>query len=213
LLTKRSKAGVPRFLALVRPNVAMDLVVRFASQEFSLHCGDDQTVGGLKLRLQALTKVEAGRQKLVGLPPKAADASLLCDLKGLKPKLMLIGTPSEAASAAAAAEAAGVAASAAVADDLDLAADDLKSGVRLHEDPVYIERVNNRAAKYEPLRLQEPRGGAVSRLLVLDVDYTLFDHRSPAEKPMDLARPHLHEFLAAAYQLYEIIIWSATSMK
>ena len=72
------------------------------------------------------------------------------------------------------------------------------------------------------------------RLLVLDIDYTLFDHRSPAENPLELMRPckctstklcfsvsrlevscHnsfavLHEFLAAAYAEYDIMIWSAT---
>ncbi|KAH9301536.1 hypothetical protein KI387_013119, partial [Taxus chinensis] len=51
------------------------------------------------------------------------------------------------------------------------------------------------------------------KLLVLDIDYTLFDHRSTAENPMELMRPYLHEFLTTAYVEYDIIIWSATSMK
>lgn len=71
------------------------------------------------------------------------------------------------------------------------------------------------------------------KLLVLDIDYTLFDHRSPAENPLELMRPcrfintqlqkflfnsslmqdicaDLHEFLSAVYSEYDIIIWSAT---
>ena len=48
---------------------------------------------------------------------------------------------------------------------------------------------------------------------VLDIDYTLFDHRSSAERPEELMRPHLHEFLAASYSMYDIIIWSTTDMK
>jgi ubiquitin-like domain-containing CTD phosphatase 1 len=51
------------------------------------------------------------------------------------------------------------------------------------------------------------------KLLVLDIDYTLFDHKSPAENPKELMRPYLHQFLLAAYSKYDIMIWSATSMK
>ena len=75
--------------------------------------------------------------------------------------------------------------------------------------------------------LSEARPG--KKLLVLDVDYTLFDHRTPAEHALQLRRPYLLEFLvrdvqlrfwtgltflqASAYVQYDIIIWSATSMK
>ena len=51
------------------------------------------------------------------------------------------------------------------------------------------------------------------KCLVLDIDYTLFDLGSSAERPDELARPHLHSFLAACYEHYDILIWSATSMK
>jgi hypothetical protein len=40
----------------------------------------------------------------------------------------------------------------------------------------------------------------------LDIDYTLFDLGSAAERPDELARPHLHEFLRDTYQFYDIII-------
>ncbi|CAI0439364.1 unnamed protein product [Linum tenue] len=61
----------------------------------------------------------------------------------------------------------------------------------------------------DEIKLRNPcREG--KKLLVLDIDYTLFDHRSTAENPMQLMRPYLHEFLTAAYTEYDIMIWSAT---
>jgi hypothetical protein len=54
---------------------------------------------------------------------------------------------------------------------------------------------------------------AGKKCLVLDIDYTLFDLNSSAERPDELARPYLHEFLSSAYQHYDIVIWSATGMK
>lgn len=56
-----------------------------------------------------------------------------------------------------------------------------------------------------------PRPG--KKLLVLDIDYTFFDHRSPAERAEQLRRPYLHEFLTNIYPYYDIGIWSATSRK
>ena len=51
------------------------------------------------------------------------------------------------------------------------------------------------------------------KLLVLDLDYTLFDCKSPASHISLLARPGLHEFLTAMYQEYELVIWSQTSWR
>lgn len=59
--------------------------------------------------------------------------------------------------------------------------------------------------------------------LVLDIDYTLFDHRWHQQVKDELKkqksllipefkRPYLHEFLTTCYQKYDIIIWSATGM-
>lgn len=47
--------------------------------------------------------------------------------------------------------------------------------------------------------LNDPRPG--KKLLVLDIDYTLFDHRSAAESGVELMRPYLHDFLASAYEV------------
>lgn len=76
---------------------------------------------------------------------------------------------------------------------------------------VYLAKIKRRVNEYKIEMLNEPR--ADKKLLVLDIDYTLFDHRSSAESGAELMRPYLHEFLTAAYEHYDIVIWSATSMK
>lgn len=65
--------------------------------------------------------------------------------------------------------------------------------------------MQRRIKDYEVKKLNDPRPG--KKLLVLDVDYTLFDHRSNAERADELRRPYLHEFLAEAYKNYDIVIW------
>ncbi|THD25440.1 Ubiquitin domain-containing CTD phosphatase 1 [Fasciola hepatica] len=76
--------------------------------------------------------------------------------------------------------------------------------------PENTEKVLRRSKAYRARKLCEPRPG--KHLLVLDVDYTIFDHLTPAESARQLARPYLHEFLSRAYVYYDIAIWSATSM-
>ena len=58
----------------------------------------------------------------------------------------------------------------------------------------------NRVQKYQVDVINDLRED--KKLLVLDIDYTLFDHRTPAETGAELMRPHLHEFLASAYQVF-----------
>lgn len=72
-------------------------------------------------------------------------------------------------------------------------------------------KISRRVKEYKVEVLNPPREG--KKLLVLDVDYTLFDHRSCAETGVELMRPYLHEFLTSAYEDYDIVIWSATNMK
>ncbi len=53
--------------------------------------------------------------------------------------------------------------------------------------------------------LNPPREG--KRLLILDVDYTIYDHKSSADRIEELMRPFLPEFLARVYPFYDIVIW------
>ena len=65
----------------------------------------------------------------------------------------------------------------------------------------YLNKVSNRVKSYDVKILNEPREG--KKLLVLDIDYTLFDHKSAAETGRELMRPYLHEFLTTAYEVIE----------
>ena len=72
-------------------------------------------------------------------------------------------------------------------------------------------QVKERAESYDITVLSAPREG--KKLLVCDIDYTLYDHRSVATNFRQLTRPFLHEMFQAVYEHYDIAIWSATSMK
>ena len=56
--------------------------------------------------------------------------------------------------------------------------------------------------------LQNPREG--KKLLVLDLDYTLFDYKSEGDVTQ-LRRPYLDDFLAGVYPHYDLCIWSQSS--
>merc|ERR1719402_1226705 len=83
--------------------------------------------------------------------------------------------------------------------------------VAIQDRELNLEKIEKRVREYEVKVLNPSREN--KKLLVLDIDYTLFDHRSVAEAGWELMRPYLHEFLETAYQDYDICIWSATNMK
>lgn len=94
-----------------------------------------------------------------------------------------------------------------VVNDLDIEDEE----VAIEDQEVYLAKIEKRIKNYTINIINEPRQD--KKLLVLDIDYTLFDHRSTAETGAELMRPYLHEFLTSAYQDYDIVIWSATGMK
>ena len=73
------------------------------------------------------------------------------------------------------------------------------------------DKLKKRVSSVDVKVLNAPREG--KKCLVLDIDYTLFDLGSAAERPEELGRPYLHHFLTSAYEHYDLVIWSATSMK
>lgn len=94
-----------------------------------------------------------------------------------------------------------------VVNDLDTEEEE----VEIENSEVYLFKIQRRIDHYTIIQFNPFREG--KKLLVLDIDYTLFDHRSTAESGVELMRPFLHEFLMEAYNDYDIAIWSATSLR
>jgi ubiquitin-like domain-containing CTD phosphatase 1 len=134
------------------------------------------------------------------------------DELNLSSKIMLMGTPEESITE--------LNSSKSVQPDLSEGQEEEQQDTTWIEDPDTIPldkreevriKLERRINTYQGKILNEPRQG--KKLLVLDIDYTLFDHRSAAETGAELMRPYLHEFLTKVYEHYDIGIWSATSMK
>eukprot|EP00123_Amoebidium_parasiticum_P020307 comp4717_c0_seq1/m.876 comp4717_c0_seq1/g.876 ORF comp4717_c0_seq1/g.876 comp4717_c0_seq1/m.876 type:complete len:320 (-) comp4717_c0_seq1:384-1343(-) len=183
------------------------LCIKWSGSEYNITVPKAHTVEELKGAIQEKTGVQAHRQKLLGLKYKGkppADNVKLVDLD-LKPgmKIMMMGTREEF-----------------IVEDVPEGFDDAEvindldwseETVAVRDREENLAKVQKRVQMYKFNVLNPPRPG--KKLLVLDVDYTLFDHRSIVESPLQLMRPYLHEFLTAAYEHYDIVIWSATSMK
>lgn len=187
------------------------VVIKWSGEEHEIGKDDileTETVYDLKQVIFKKIRVHPDRQKLLGLKLKgkpAPDDTVLAELK-LKPKtkLMLIGSREEEIEQASA-----------IPDDIPEVLNDLDvpddAAIAIECREEFLAKIEKRIKEYKIETINPPR--PQKKLLVLDIDYTLFDHRSIAENANQLMRPFLHEFLASAYEDYDIAIWSATGMK
>lgn len=185
------------------------VVVKWAGKEYPIDkLSPTSTVQDLKAAIHVRTNVLPARQKLLNLRFKGkapSDDQCLSSLN-LKAgfKIMMMGSVEQAIQ-----DVAEVPTDLpTVINDFD---DETERKLSIEHREEYLAKVAHRVQNYEvkiinPLREEK-------KLLVLDIDYTLFDHRTPAETGAELMRPYLHDFLTAAYNDYDIVIWSATSMK
>lgn len=60
-------------------------------------------------------------------------------------------------------------------------------------------------------KIFEPRKG--KKLLVLDIDYTIFDMGSKTESWSTLKRPYTEYLMCECYKYYDIVVWSQTSWR
>lgn len=183
----------------------MTLTVRWSGKEYTVRvCGDD-SVAELKRRICEVTNVLPKRQKLLypKISAKLSDDSVILSQLNLKPsvKMTMIGTVEDDIIV-------DQVDSPEIVDDFELGHDEV---IDIKDKFVNKQKLLRRISQHKIKLLNPCREG--KKLLVLDIDYTLFDHKSPAENPRELMRPYLHEFLSAVYAEYDIMIWSATSMK
>lgn len=184
------------------------IVIKWAGKEYPIEGLTNETsVLSLKEMIYEKTNVLPARQKLLNLKHKGkppTDETLLVNLN-LKngAKIMMMGSSEQAIK-----DVSEVINDPSVINDFD---EDIAQQLSTEYREEYLNKVSNRVKSYEVKILNEPREG--KKLLVLDIDYTLFDHKSAAETGRELMRPYLHEFLTTAYEDYDIVIWSATNMK
>ncbi|KAJ8429199.1 hypothetical protein Cgig2_032939 [Carnegiea gigantea] len=198
------------------------LTVKWSGKEYTVRVCADDTVGELKRRICQSTNVLPKRQKLLypkTLANKLADDSTLLSQLPLKSsvKMTMIGFHIGCSSTLKLLRSSRTLEDNILVEPIDAPEiiDDFELGqdeaVDIKDKEVNKQKLRRRIDQYK-IEVRNPcREG--KKLLVLDIDYTLFDHRSPAENPLELMRPYLHEFLTAAYAEYDIMIWSATSMK
>lgn len=194
---------------------SLAIVIKHAGSEFRIeNLMQDHTIHYVKLQIEELTAVRSVRQKLFGIKTKSGQP--LTDDVTLEEtnfsdgmKVMMMGSKETEIQDV---EQASMIRQPPLEDDFDIFDDDeLDPDTRIPKEPEYAAKIARRVKHYKIKMLNEPRPN--KKLLVLDIDYTLFDHRSTAQTASELMRPYLHEFLTLAYQDYDIVIWSATSMR
>ncbi|KAG2239001.1 hypothetical protein Bca52824_089861 [Brassica carinata] len=204
-MASSSSSSSPTPDAVTAMDEELTLVVKWSGKEYTLRICADDSVAELKRRICFLTNVLPKRQKLLypKVGNKLSDDSLLLSQIPLKPslKMTMIGTTEDDIIV-------DQVTSDDIVDDFELGKDEV---VDIKDKELNKQKLRRRVDQYK-IKLVNPCHKG-KKLLVLDIDYTLFDHRSTAENPLQLMRPYLHEFLTAAYAEYDIIIWSATSMK
>jgi len=211
--------------------VELVVLVKWNKTTYPVELPRSSPLSALTNLLWELTEVRPERQKLLGLTRapggSGPDVPLAAVITKPEQKVMMMGSR-EADIAAINTKAAAVAAANEVQDDFDIdygafgaAAPAGSGGAGVDGQPYRGVRIHNVAAVEEKLRrrvantkikLMHPlRSGR--KCLVLDIDYTIYDCKGIAAVVADLGRPGLHQFMAAAYRHYDIVMWSQTNWR
>ncbi|KAJ2780076.1 hypothetical protein H4R18_003656 [Coemansia javaensis] len=200
---------------MTRESLSIEVVWK-GTERYPLRVPKYATVISIKALLEELTEVDAGSQKLLGLIKGRlpSDTDTLAGL-GIQDgaRVRLVGTR-------AADRVQSRAGSSWQDGDQDDALAILDPGDADGAGGDYVEGEDRVVSTDWPAKLAQtistaevrimhaPRAGR--KLAVLDLDYTLFDCKNMSGNIVEMARPGLHEFLAAIYPYYDLIVWSQT---
>ncbi|CAH1122417.1 unnamed protein product [Ceutorhynchus assimilis] len=183
------------------------LIIKWSGKEYEVYISENDSVADLKREILYKTGVRPERQKLLNLKLKGKVADEECKIATLKLKqnfkIMMMGSLEQDIEQVISAP-----------ENFPEVINDLEfedKEIAIENQEIYLKKIAKRVKEYQINILNDPRPG--KKLLVLDIDYTLFDHRTTAQSGAELMRPYLHEFLTSSYDDYDIVIWSATSMK
>jgi len=192
-------------------NNTVTLNAKWGNQEFRLEVKTDgsETIGDLKIRLYSLTNVKPWKQKIFGLSKQTGfdDETPLSqiNLNGNK-RFMMIGTPEDKMlKSLDPSELPDV-----FNDfDYDVLPDFHTVKAGLH----HRKKIDKIIKEREIVFMHSPRQGR--KLLVMDLDYTLFDMKSHEKTNClaDLIRPYTEDFMKIVYRKWDIAVWSQTSWK
>ena len=191
---------------LLNRKMNVELIASWNGRKLPMTLPLEATIYDVKQKISEQTKILPEHQKLIGLlkGKLPEDCKTLRELGIQSSKaFMVVGTP--------------------VSDilkepsDMDLPEilDDFNEGVVLENRPweqqENIMKLQKVTLSTEVRIINPPRPS--KKLLVLDLDYTLFDCKGNAAYISQLARPGLHEFLSLCYLHYDLVVWSQTSWK
>ena len=184
---------------------AISVELSWNHQKLDLSLASESTIEDLKKKIQELTGVEAINQKLFGLvkgkiPPNDTKLTQM-HLKTPVHKFFMMGTAKKDFFKQP--------------DVFDNVINDLDSDHLMDSSPeLDVENRKSLQTIVEKLKINLIAPISENKkLLVLDLDYTLFDCKSHAVNIKELIRPGTHEMLTVLSKYYEFVIWSQTSWR
>mmetsp|Transcript_40209 Transcript_40209/g.159780 ORF Transcript_40209/g.159780 Transcript_40209/m.159780 type:complete len:169 (-) Transcript_40209:2623-3129(-) len=167
----------------------MKIDVRWNGNTYTFVVSDDTTLGDVQEALSDRTGVLVHRQKIIGLGVKHDETTLVSEIDPSRRRLMLIGSLEEDIEKVQRAEESELRDwQVDICEENDAWSDcDIHGRYSVSDMSKALDRLAARSFKVKIDLIRPPREG--KRLLVLDIDYTIYNHVNLATKPSDCIRP------------------------